>query len=356
MSTLFPSKNLVGLDIGTSAVKLVELNEIKGNYRLKNFGVVKLPKETIVNGVIINSDSLVQSIKSLMSNLKINNKNVSISISGHPVIIKKISLPFMTEDELESVIETEAEQYIPFDLVEVNIDFQILGVNEENSEQMNVMLVAAKKVMIEEYTEVIQSAGLKTSVIDIDVFALENMFNINYTFEEEEIIVLIDIGASVTNINIIKDGTSIFNRDVFLGGNQITEEIQKELSVSFEEAEILKTGEKIEGIDQEQIDQIISNSSSSIVREIQRTLDFFTGSSYAEIHRIYLSGGGSKTKGLKEIIDEKMNAMVEFTDPFKTIKYDKDSFDTEYIKDISPLSAIGIGLASRKVGDKDKIQ
>ncbi len=351
MLSFFSPKTVIGLDIGTSAIKMVELDETKDTYKLKNFGIAKLPKETIVNGVIINSDPLIQAIKGLVSNLKITNKNVAISISGHPVIIKKITLDFMTEEELEPVIETEAEQYIPFDLDEVNIDFQILGVNEEKSDQMNVMLVAAKKAMIEEYTDVIRASGLKTSIIDIDVFALENMFDINYAYEENQNTVLIDIGASVTNINIVKNGFSIFNRDVFIGGNQITEEIQKELSVSFEEAEILKTGEKIEGIDQELLDQTIANSSASISREIQRTLDFFTGSSYAEIHHIYLSGGGAKTRGLKELIDEKMSCSVEFTDPFKTIKYDKSAFDTEYIKDISVFASIGIGLASRKIGD-----
>jgi type IV pilus assembly protein PilM len=351
MLQLLSVKNLVGIDIGTSAVKMVELEESKGSYKLKNFGITKLPRETIVNGVVINADPLVQAVRGLMSNLKLKNRNVSVSISGHPVIIKKITLPFMAENELEPIIETEAEQYIPFDLEEVNIDFQIMGVNEDNNDQMNVMLVAAKKVLIDEYVGVLKTAGLRANVIDIDVFALENMFNINYDFEPNENICLIDIGASVTNINILREGSSIFNRDVFLGGNQITEEIQKELSVSFEEAEVLKTGEKIEGIDQELLDQTINNSAASIVREIQRTLDFFTGSSYAQIHHMYLSGGGAKTRGLKEIIDEKIKIPVEFTDPFKTIKYDKSTFDTEYIKDISLVAAVGIGLASRKIGD-----
>ena len=351
MLSFLRSNKLVGLDIGTSSVKMVELEEDKGNFIIKNFGIAKLPKETIVNGVIINADPLVQAVKNLTTNLKIHNKNVSMSISGHPVIIKNIKLAFMTENELEPIIGTEAEQYIPFDLEEVNIDFQILGVNEENSDQMNVLLVAAKKAIIEEYSDIIQSSGLKTNIVDIDVFALENMFNINYTYEEDEIIALIDVGASVTNINIVKDGTSIFNRDVFLGGNQITEEIQKELSVSFEEAETLKTGEKIEGIDHEVLDQTITKSSSSIAREIQRTLDFFTGSSYSEINHIYLSGGGAKTNGLKEMLEEKIGGNVEFTDPFKTIKYNKNTFDTEYIKEISLFAAVGIGLASRKIGD-----
>jgi len=348
---LFPPKSLLGLDIGTSSIKLVELEETKGTYKLKNFGIAQLPKETIVNGVIINADPLIQAVKTLISNLKITNKNISFSVSGHPVIIKKITLPLMTEDALEPMIEAESEQYIPFDLDEVNIDFQILGVNEESEEQMDVMLVAAKKQMVTEYTDALSIAGIKPCIVDIDVFALENMFNINYSVEENEIIALVDIGASITNINIIKNDTSIFNRDVFLGGNQITEELQKELSLSFEEADILKSGEVIEGINQEALDEIISKSATSIAREIQRTLDFFTGSNYSEINHIYLSGGASKTKGLKEIIEESVSVNVEFTDPFKTIKYDKNTFDPEYIKEISLLSAIATGLASRKIGD-----
>jgi len=170
------------------SIKLVELAENKGSYKLSNFGIAKLPKETIVNGVIINGEPIINSIKTLISNLRITNKNASVSVSGHPVIIKKITLPFMSEDELEPVIEAESEQYIPFDLDEVNIDFQILGINEEQTDQMDVMLVAAKKQMIEEYSDVIINAGLKPVVADIDVFALENMFNLNYTHEEDVIV------------------------------------------------------------------------------------------------------------------------------------------------------------------------
>jgi type IV pilus assembly protein PilM len=352
MLPFFGQKKLIGLDIGTSAVKLVELDAVKGSYRLKNFGIAKLPRETIVNGVVINADPLVQAIKNLINNLKINSKDVAVSISGHPVIIKKISLPLMTEDQLEPIIEKEAEQYIPFDLEEVNIDFQIMGPNDENADQMDVMLVAAKKAMIEEYVDALKNAGLHSRIIDIDVFALENMFNINYTYEPNEVFAIIDIGASVTNINIIKNGSSIFNRDVFLGGNQITEEIQKELSVSFEEAEMLKTGEDIEGIDRELLSQTIAKTSSSIAREIQRTLDFFTSSSYSQIDHIFLSGGAAKTKGLKEMIEEKTNShMVEYADPFKSIKYDKKSFDSEYIKDVALFATVGVGLASRSIGD-----
>jgi len=351
MLSFFSSTKLIGIDVGTSAVKLVELEESKSGYRLKNFGIAKLPRETIVNGVVINAEPLIQAVKGLMSSLKISCKDVAFSVSCHPVIIKKISLPLMTEEALEPVIVSEAEQYIPFDLDEVNIDFQILGVNEDNSELMDVMLVAAKKAIIEEYTDAFKHAGLRSRIVDIDVFALENMFNVNYFYEENETFALVDIGASVTNINIVKNGTSIFNRDVFLGGNQITEEIQKELSVSFEEAEMLKVGEEIEGIDHQLLDQTIAKTTASIAREIQRTLEFFTSSTYVEINHLFLSGGASKTQGLKQTIEEKMNLTIEFADPFKVIKYDKRTFDSEYMRDMAAVAAVGVGLATRRLGE-----
>jgi type IV pilus assembly protein PilM len=354
MQNLFAKKTLIGLDIGTSTVKIVELDEISGKYKekykLKNLGVAKIPRETISNGVIINADPLVQAIKSLLSSLKITNKNAAVSVSGNNVIIKKITLPVMNESELEKIIYSEAEQYIPFDLDEVNIDFQILGANEENAELMDLMLVAAKKVNIQDYLDALNAAGIIAKIIDIDVFALENMFSINYAQEENEVCALIDIGANITNINIMKNGSSIFNRDALLGGNLITEEIQKELLVSFEEAEMLKTGEVIEGIDKELLEQTISKTVSSITREIQRTIDFFTGQTYAEITHIYLSGGSSRMHGLKEMLEEKYSGIVQFVDPFKSIKYDTKNFDAEYMNEIAPVAAIGVGLAIRKIG------
>lgn len=345
------SQNVIGLDIGTSSIKLVEIENLKGGYKLTNFGIAKLPRDTIVNGTIVHAEPVVQAIKNLVSNLKIKNKNVAISISGHPVIMKKITLSLMTEEELENTIAVEAEQYIPFALDEVNIDFQILGIKEEKDNQMNVMLVAAKKAMINEYISVVQQSGLKAAIVDIDVFALENMFNANYTPEENINVALIDIGASVTNINIIKNGTSQFTRDIFMGGYQITEEIQKQLSISYDEAEALKCGEKIEGINQETLESIINKSSAAIATEIHRTLDFFSSSTYAEISQIYLSGGASKTAGLKKTLENKISIPMDYANPFASITYDKNTFDEEYIKEFSPVSAIGVGLALRSIGD-----
>ena len=348
---MYRSQNVIGLDIGTSSVKLVEFERVKNSCRLKNIGIAKLPRDTIVNGTIIHAELLEQTINALFSEYKIKNKNVAISISGHPVIIKKITADLMAEDELENTLPFEAEQYIPFSLDEVNLDFQILGPCEDKENKMNVMLVAAKKAMINDYVSVLQNAGLKAVIVDIDVFALENMFTANYSPEENTTVALVDMGASVTNINIIKNGVSQFTRDIFMGGNHITEEIQKQLSINYEDAEALKCGEQIAGINQDLLQDIIERASSTITSEIQRSLDFYISSAYGEISRVYLSGGGSKTRGFKEIFAKRVNAPLEYTNPFHAITYDETMFDAEYIKDISPFSAIGVGLALRSIGD-----
>jgi type IV pilus assembly protein PilM len=347
----YKAQNVVGLDIGTNSVKMVELDRTKNTSRLKNIGIAKLPRDTIVNGTIIHAELLEQTIKTLFSEYKIKNKNVAISISGHPVIIKKITIDLMPEDELENTLPFEAEQYIPFSLDEVNLDFQILGPCEDKENKMNVMLVAAKRAMISDYVSVLQSAGLKAVIVDIDVFALENMFISNYSPEQNITVALVDMGASVTNINIIKNGVSQFTRDIFMGGNQITEEIQRQLSINYEDAEALKCGEQIAGINQDLLKEIIERASSTITNEIQRSLDFYISSTYGEISQVYLSGGGSRTSGFREIFTKRVTVPLEYTNPFHAITYDENMFDAEYIKDLSPFAAIGVGLALRSMGD-----
>jgi type IV pilus assembly protein PilM len=343
------SKNVVGIDIGTSAAKLVELEESKGGYSLKNFGIAPIPKDAIVNGSLANREAVIEAITQLVGDLKIKTKDVVASISGHPVIIKKIAMPMATDEEVSETIQFEAEQYIPFDLEEVNLDFQILGAHEEKQDQMNVMLVAAKKAMITEYTEAISDAGLRMVILDIDVFALENMFTINYPSEEGQYIALVDVGASVINMNVLKSGTSAFTRDVFLGGNQITEEIQNQLSVSFDEAESLKTGQ---GGDQaEAVESIVVTGCTSIATEIQRTIDFFTSTAYGEISKVYVSGGGAKMAGLKSVLEERVGVPAEVMNPLEKIHIDSRHFDATYVEEIAPLAAVGVGLAIRRLGD-----
>src|SRR5438067_1340646 len=238
------SKLALGLDIGSSSVKLVQLKEAKRGYILDAFGVAPLPPEAIVDGALMNSTAIVDAIRQLLSQYKLKNREVAIGVSGHSVIIKKISMPRMSQEELEESIQWEAEQYIPFDVKDVNIDVQILTPADQDSGtgQMDVLLVAAKKDMINDYTSVVSEAGLAPVVVDVDAFAVQNAFEVNYEAPRSETVVLVNAGASVCNINVLANGLTTFTRDVTIGGNQFTEEIQKQLNVSYDEAEKLKVG------------------------------------------------------------------------------------------------------------------
>lgn len=351
---LFSKKrNVIGLDIGSSSIKLVELTEGKNGYKLKNLALLPLPPEAIVDGALMDSVTIVDTIKELISTTKTKTKNVVTSLSGHSVIVKKITLPFMTEAELEESIQWEAERYIPFDINDVNIDFQIFAGGSENPDLMDVILVAAKKDIINDYVSVLVEAGLNPVIIDIDAFALENMMAINYEIEKDEIIAIANVGASVTNINIIKNNVSAFTRDIFKGGNLITEELQRQLHIDYDEAEKIKIGSKIDVSSQPIAQKVLQNASESLAIEIGNTLEFYQSTTtYEKINKLYLSGGGAKIKDFDIILQQQIDIPVEIINPFKKIEFNEKSFDIEYLREIGPIMAVGVGLALRKVGDK----
>ncbi len=346
-------KNVIGLDIGSSSIKLVELTEGKNGYRLQNLAISPLPPEAIVDGALMDSVTIVDTIKEMISTTKTKTKNVVTSLSGHSVIVKKITLPFMTEAELEESIQWEAERYIPFDINDVNIDFQIFGAGSENPDLMDVILVAAKKDIINDYVSVLVEAGLNPVIIDIDAFALENMIAINYEIEKDEIIAIANVGANVTNINIIKNNISAFTRDIFKGGNLITEELQRQLHIDYDEAEKIKIGSKIDVSSQPIVQKVLKTASESLAIEIGNTLEFYQSTTtYEKINKLYLSGGGAKVKDFDIILQQQTGIPVEIINPFKKIEYSEKNFDIEYLREIGPVMAVGVGLASRKVGDK----
>ncbi len=346
-------KDVIGLDIGCSSIKLVELKEDKKGYKLQNLAISPLPSEAIVDGALMDSVTIIDAIRDVVANSKTKTKDVVTSVSGHSVIVKKISLPFMTEAELEESIQWEAERYIPFDINDVNIDFQIFGVAPENPETMEVVLVAAKKDIINDYVSIIMEAGLNPVIIDINSFALENMLAINYEIAKEEAVAIVNVGASVTNINILKNNISAFTRDIFKGGNQTTEEIQRQLHVDHEEAERIKVGTKVDLASQPVIDNVLKAASESLAAEIGNSLDFFQSTTtYEKIAKLYLSGGGSKIKDFDITLQQQFGIPVEIVNPFKKVDYSGRNFDLEYLREIGPIMAVGVGLASRKVGDR----
>ncbi len=346
-------KDVIGLDIGCSSIKLVELREDKKGYKLQNLAISPLPPEAIVDGALMDSVTIIDAIRDVIGSSKTKAKDVIASVSGHSVIVKKISLPFMTEAELEESIQWEAERYIPFDINDVNIDFQIFGASAENSEVMDVVLVAAKKDIINDYVSIIMESGLNPVIIDIDSFALENMLGINYEIAKEETVAIANVGASVTNINIIRNNISAFTRDIFKGGNQVTEEIQRQLHVDHEEAEKIKVGTKVDLTSQSVIENVLKTASESLAAEIGNSLDFFQSTStYEKIGRLFLSGGGSKIKDFDVTLQQQIGMPVEVVNPFKKVDYSGRNFDLEYLREIGPIMAVGVGLASRKVGDR----
>jgi type IV pilus assembly protein PilM len=350
---LSKSKSTIGLDIGSSSIKLLELKESKGGYILQNLGIQPLPPEAIVDAALMNSPVIVDAIRELVDRHKVKTKDVVTSVSGHSVIIRKITLPMMTEDEVEGNIQWEAEQYIPFDINDVNIDFQILQSEGHEQENLEVLLVAVKKDMVNDYTAVISEAGLNPVIVDVDSFAVENMFAANYPSAMGKVLALVNIGASKIKINILRDGTSTFTRDISIGGNQYTEEIQKQLNVSHEVAEAIKIGEITEGYDPQDIKEIVNSISRSIALEVQRSLDFFTSTSMSgHISKVYLSGGCSKIEGLPKIMEDELGIPVEIVNPFNNIEINPKYFDVGYIQDIAPMCAVAVGLALRRLGDK----
>jgi type IV pilus assembly protein PilM len=347
-------KGLVGLDIGSSAIKAVELKAGgKGGseYQLVNIGIEPLPPEAIVDGAIMDSGSVIDAIQRLFSAQKIKTADIATSVSGNAVIVKKISLPQMSPEELAESIHWEAEQYIPFDIQDVALDYEV--VEGGTGGNMDVLLVAVKKDKISDYTSVISQAGKSPQIVDVDVFALQNCHEINYGVDSGRVIALLNVGASIMNINIVKGSQSVFNRDIAVGGNQYTDAIQKDLNLSFDQAETLKRGGRVDGAAPESLPPILQAVSENIALEIQKTFDFFKATSSEDrIDQIYLSGGTAKIPGLQELLADRFETPVEVLNPFNSVTYNPRDFDPDFIAEVGSSAAIAVGLAVRKVGDR----
>lgn len=345
---LSKGKRLVGLDIGSSSVKVVELKSTpKGlhQYQLVNLGMERLIPEAIVDGTIMDSGAVINAIHQVFEQNRIKTRSVATSLSGSSVIIRKISLPVMSDEELSESIHWEAEQYIPFAMEDVNLDYQVVERRSGEQATMDVILAAVKKDRINDYTSVISQAGKSPIIVDVDAFALQNAFEINYPDELDKVLALINVGASVTNISIFQEGTSVLWRDISFGGNQYTESIQKELNLSYEQAEELKRGGEVEEIPHETLFSILNSVSANIVREVQKTVDFFQAVS---LDKIIISGGSAKIRGLDQFLSEKLNTPVEMFNPFRNISHSPKEFDPEYLNDVAPIFGIAVGLALRE--------
>jgi type IV pilus assembly protein PilM len=343
------------LDIGSSAVKAVELKPAGKGYKVTAFGAEPIPPDSIVDGAIIDSAAVADAIRRLFETNKIQTKEVCASLSGNAVIVKKITLPVMTDAELAESIYWEAEQYIPFDIQDVNLDYQILdpGDAANGKATMEVLLVAAKKEKIADYTGVIAQAGRTAVVVDVDAFALQNAYEVNYGIEPGQVVVLLNAGASATNINILQGDQSVFTRDISIGGNAYTEALQKELNLPFEEADQLKRGQPVDGVTFDDARPVLRAVSENVMLEIQKTFDFFKATAASDrIDRIVVSGGAAKEEGFLEMLPDRFETPVELFDPFKAVAFDAKRFRVDEVQDIAPTVAVAVGLALRRAADR----
>ncbi len=337
-------KPLFGLDIGSSSVKVVELKKTKHGYELQNFDLEPLEPDTVVDGAIMDAPRVAEKIVNICEGQRIKTKNVATSVSGHAVIVKHVPMPLMTEEELYDRIQAEASQHIPFPVAEVNLDYTVF---EAGATQMDVLLVAVKKDKLLNHTNVLAQAGRIPVVVDIDAFALQNCFEVNYEHPQETV-ALLNIGASGMNINIVRDGVPLFTRDVPVGGSQYTDALQKELDLSFEDAERLKKGELVAGISEVQKNSILRTVSDILILEIQKTFDFHRATAAGEnIQRIYVAGGSARVPGLLQLLREEFGVPVEELDPLRRIVVPPGRHNEARLRELAPRLAIAVGLALR---------
>ncbi len=338
------SKTIVGLDIGSSCIKAVELKKTKGEIIVAHMGVEALASDIVVDSMIVDGPAVTNAITKIFTESGIKGKAVATSVSGHSVIVKKIAMATMSDQELAAVIQTEAAQHIPFDIQDVNVDFQILS-DDLSGPQMDVLLVAVKKEKILNYTNVLSMAAKSAALVDIDAFALQNCYEYNYEPAPGATAALLNLGASVMNINIVKGSTPLFTRDVSVGGNQYTDALQKELDLSFDDAESLKLGRKVGTVSEDAKMPILQQVTEIIVLEIQKTFDFFRATASGEhIERLYVAGGSSKVPGLVEALRQEFSLPVEVLNPFQRVN---PGAGGELIEQNAGQLAVAVGLALR---------
>jgi type IV pilus assembly protein PilM len=340
-------KNLVGVDIGSTSIKVCELRETRRGLSLVRFGFHPLPEDAIVDGQIVGASAIVDGLDRLFH--KHRHRHVALRASGHGVIIKKISMPILKPEELREQIGWESEQHIPFDRGEVQIDHQILGIRDREG-QMDVLLVAAKLEEINDLTSIAREAGLKPVVIDLDAFTVQNVFERSVgVLPMNETIVLIHTGASLTTVNIVSRGITAFTRDIAIAGDAITEDIQRRLGIGRQEAEDYKCGGEGYGGVPPEVPRIIDETVDRLAAEIQRSLDFYLATSGDDvIHRVYFSGGTANLNSLVEAVAARQQVQVERLDPLLIAKPDPKLVDPTALMGRGLQAVVSVGLALRK--------
>jgi len=343
-------KSMVGVDIGSSSVKAVELQGRGKDLQLLSLGFEALEADSVVDGQIIELNAVSNAISSIFNEHKIKTTQVAAGVNGHSVIVKNIVLPQMSDGELQESFAWHAEEHIPFDISDVNLDYHVM---DRSGDAIHVLMAACKRDKVANLKQTIQLAGKQPTIIDVDAFALQNCYELNYDPQPGQIVALLNIGASTTNINILNGVRSVFTRDATFGGNQYTSLLQKELGLTFDQAESVKRGMPLpEGAEVRDVGPIMDTVSDILALEIQKTMDFYRATvedGDSAVQKILVSGGGSKLTGLADFLARRFEVSVEMFDPFRKIKVDARGFDPDYMREIVPEMAIAVGLALRGV-------
>lgn len=346
-------RNLVGLDIGASSIKVVQLKEKAKRYSVVRYAFANLPPQTIVDGHIMNAGVVTETLQRLFKDNKITQRDVAIGVYGQSVIVRKITVPMMTSEELEEQISWEAEQHIPFDIKEMSVDYEVLRRRPEAG-HMDLLLVAAKKAEINDFAGIIREAKLKPVIVDINAFTIQNVFEYSQGLPQDGSIALLNVGASLSSLNIVSRGVSAFTREITNAGNSVTEEIQKQLGVPFDQAELYKLG-AAQGANNvpPQVHNAISQACESLAAEIQRSLDFYLATSGdAEISRVHLCGGSAYCAPLAVAIEKRARVPVTILDPLEAMSVDPKSLNEADLRSRATQFVVAVGLALRT--DKER--
>ena len=348
---------LLAVDIGSNSIKVGRLMGAPGKYELSNFGVMPLESESVLDGVVQDEDHVVDALSRLVKAEGMEDcPHAVASVAGEAVMIKKIKVPMMSHEELEEFIPQEAEQYIPFDIDDVRIDFQVLDGTpaleehefEEEEEKQEILLVAVQNEIIDSRTNVLTAAGLKPVIIDLDVFAMVNAINISRNLQDMGSVAIIDLGGAFTHLNILMDGVTSYTRDIPIGQDVCTNKLMEKYELEYRESENIKVGAIPEGAEKEVIVETIIESFEPILDELHKSFEFFSTTSNSQVEQAFLCGGGAMIPGVDGFLADRLGVPVEIFNPLEAVRLGARKFDAQSLNQMAPMATVAIGLATRR--------
>ena len=344
MGFLGRKKRTVGLDIGSGYIKVVVIDHGKGRPKIVKAAATPLVADAIVEGEVMDPTLVASTIRSLFETAGVKDKRIVTAVGGRDVIIKRIQMDRMKESQAREVIRWEAEQHVPFDMESVELDFQILDPEDEGL-QMSVLLVAAKRDLIENKTALLYDAGLEPQIIDVDAFALHNAFELNYPEAMHGVVGFVNIGHETTNVNLLENGVPVLTRDLAFGTRRLRENLQRERGLTAEAAEDILEGRT----NDPELEEFIGQRAEEIALGVERAAAFLQASTMQEdLSRIYVSGGGARVLRMAEAIADRLQVPAEIANPVQRVDVESGAFEMISIADMGPMLMLSVGLALRR--------